>query len=353
MGGQRGRLTTLSQRQRIVTLIKQAILSGARQKQSCEVIDLSERTYQRWVKEGVVSDRRTTVTRASPVNKLSELERQRILAVCNEPAYSHLPPCQIVPRLSDEGIYLASESSFYRILRDENQLVHRGRSQAKRRNKKPSCFTAKGPNQVWSWDITYCPSRVIGQHYYLYMIEDIYSRKIVGWEVYDRESGDDAAQLLERSVWSEKAIKSQVVLHSDNGSPMKSYTLRAKMEELGVVRSYSRPSVSNDNPYSESLFRTVKYHPRWPSEGFESLDAARTWVKDFVQWYNHEHRHSRIKFVTPVQRHTGEDKMLLARRDKLYTRMKKSNPTRWSRKTRNWQHEQEVELNPKHQKEAA
>lgn len=353
MGGQRGRLTSLAQRQRIVRMVKEAIRSGARQKQSCEVIELSVRTYQRWVKDGIVNDRRTTTARCSPVNKLSELERQRILAVCNEPAYSHLPPCQIVPRLLDKGLYLASESSFYRILKQVNQLIHRGKTKPQTKNNKPRYFTAIAPNQVWSWDITYCPSRIIGQHYYLYMIEDIFSRKVVGWEVYDTESGEYAAVLLERTVWSESCIKSEVVLHSDNGSPMKSFTLQAKMEELGVIRSYSRPRVSNDNPYSESLFRTVKYHPRWPSEGFENLEAARLWVKDFVQWYNNEHRHSRIKFVTPVQRHTGEDKEILSKRHKLYTQAKKRHPARWSSTTRNWQHEQKVELNPKHHKEAA
>ena len=164
MGGPRGRLTSLSQRQRIVSLVKEAIRSGARQKQSCEVIELSVRTYQRWVKGGIVTDYRTTTVRPSPVNKLSELERQRILAVCNEPAYSHLPPCQIVPRLLDEGLYLASESSFYRILKEANQLTHRGKTKPQTKNNKPVYFTATAPNQIWSWDITYCPSRLIGQH---------------------------------------------------------------------------------------------------------------------------------------------------------------------------------------------
>lgn len=314
---------------------------------------MSARTFQRWVKDSIVSDRRVSAVRPTPANKLSEAERQRILAVCNAPAFSHLPPCQIVPILLDQGTYLASESSFYRILKAANQLTHRGRTKAKTTDNQPSGFTATQANQVWSWDITYCPSRVIGQHYYLYMMEDIYSRKIVGWEVYDRESGEDAATLLERSVWAEQCVKSQLVLHSDNGAPMKSFTLRAKMYELGVLSSYSRPRVSNDNPYSESLFRTVKYHPRWPSEGFESLEAARIWVKGFVRWYNHEHRHSRIKFVTPVQRHTGEDKEILCKRDVLYTRMKKRNPARWSTTTRNWQHEANVELNPKYHKKVA
>jgi transposase InsO family protein len=335
----------------VVSLIQEAMQSGARQQQACEILELSNRTYQRWIKAGVVSDGRIMTKRAVPANKLSNDERQQILAVCNKPAYSHLPPYQIVPRLADQGIYLASESSFYRILKAANQLTHRGNVKVKTKTNKVRHFTATKANQVWSWDITYCPSRLIGQHYYLYMIEDIYSRKIVGEEVYDAENGDNAATLVERSVWSERCVKKKLVLHSDNGGPMKSITLRAKLQELGVENSYSRPRVSNDNPYSEALFRTVKYHPRWPSEGFASLDDTRMWVKEFVQWYNNDHRHSRIKFVTPQQRHSGEDIKLLKKRHALYSRMMKHHPARWSTTTRNWQHEPTVELNPKHHKE--
>lgn len=328
------------------------MVSGARQRKACEVLELSVRTYQRWVKAGVVGDRRQTTKRPAPANKLSDVERQRILDVCNTPAYAHLPPYQIVPRLADQGVYLGSESSFYRILKAANQLQHRGRFKVRTKTNQVRHFIATGPNRVWSWDITYCPSRLIGQHYYLYMIEDIYSRKIVGWEVYDQESGDHAAVLVERSVWREHCVRNQLILHSDNGGPMKSLTLRAKLRELGIENSYSRPRVSNDNPYSESLFRTVKYHPRWPAEGFESLDAARLWIKDFVHWYNHEHRHSRIKFVTPEQRHSGDDVTILKQRHALYIKMKHRHPERWSTTTRNWQHEACVELNPKHHKES-
>ncbi len=341
----------MAERQRVVSLIREAIESGARQQPACDVLELSSRTYQRWIKTGVVSDGRITANRPTPVNKFSDDERQQILAVCNTPDYAQLPPYQIVPRLADRGIYLASESSFYRILKAANQLTHRGNIKIKAKASSARHFTATRPNQVWSWDITYCPSRIIGQHYYLYMIEDIYSRKIVGWEVHDQENGDHAATLLERSVWAEKSVKSQLVLHSDNGAPMKSILLRAKLQELGVVSSYSRPRVSNDNPYSESLFRTVKYHPRWPAEGFTNLDDTRLWVKAFVQWYNHDHRHSRIKFVTPQQRHTGEDIKLLKKRQALYNKVMKLHPARWSTTTRNWQHEPVVELNPKHHKE--
>ena len=339
------------EKQCAVTLIQEAIQSGARQKQACEVLGLSSRTYQRWIKAGVVSDGRITAKRPVPANKLSDDERQQILVICNTPEYAHLPPYQIVPRLADQGIYLASESSFYRTLKAANQLTHRGEIKVKTKTNKVRHFTATKANQVWSWDITYCPTRIIGQHHYLYLIEDIYSRKIVGWEVYDKESGDNAATIVERSVWAEKCVKKKLVLHSDNGGPMKSITLRAKLQELGVENSYSRPRVSNDNPYSESLFRTVKYHPRWPSEGFASLNDTRVWVKAFVQWYNHEHRHSRIKFVTPQQRHSGEDIKLLKKRHTLYSKMMKRHPERWSTTTRNWKHIVAVELNPTHHKE--
>ena len=154
-------------------------------------------------------------------------------------------------------------------------------------------------------------------------------------------------------MWAEKCLRSQLVLHSDNGSPMKSMTMQSKMVDLGVASSRSRPRVSNDNAYSESLFRTVKYHPRWPSEGFESLEDARLWVQSFAIWYNTEHRHSRIKFVTPEQRHKGDDIEILLRREELYKKKKKQNPQRWSSDTRNWEYIKEVELNPEQHKEAA
>ena len=354
MGGKRGQLTTLTDRQKHAQLISQAIASGARQDKACEVIGLSTRTLQRWHVEGVIGeDKRPIATRPEPLNKLSDEERQAVIDVCNMEEFASLPPSQIVPILADRDEYIACESTFYRILKAENMLHHRGKAKPRNSHKKPTSYTAKKANEVWSWDISYMPTTVIGQHYYLYMIEDIYSRKIVGWEVQYSETGEQAAELLERSVWAEKCLKKDLVLHSDNGSPMKSLTMRAKMYDLGVITSRSRPRVSNDNPYSESLFRTVKYHPRWPSEGFKSLDDAREWVKSFVTWYNNEHRHSRIKFVTPNQRHEGHDVEILAKRKALYRSKRNEHPERWSKKERNWQPIGDVELNPEQHKEAA
>jgi transposase InsO family protein len=182
-------------------------------------------------------------------------------------------------------------------------------------------------------------------YFYLYMIVDIYSRKVVGWEVHPVENADFAATLLHKAVLSEGCLLDPPVLHADNGGPQKGFTMKAKLEDLGVTPSYSRPRVSNDNPYSESLFRTFKYRPEYPVKGFESIDKARQWVRHFVCWYNEEHRHSAIRYVTPSQRHRGEDPTILANRHRVYQLAKQKRPDRWSSKSRNWEPVQQVWLN--------
>lgn len=289
---------------------------------------------------------RPTAFRPKPANKLSDEERQQILEVCNQPEFSSLPPSQIVPTLLDEGRYIASESTFYRVLKAHNQLFHRGRSQNKKTHCKPRGYTATGPNQVWSWDVTYLPSRVKGQFYYLYMFEDIFSRKIVGYEVHERECGKLASALVQRCVLQEKCFQEPLVLHSDNGAPMKSLTMKAKLEELGITSSFNRPRVSNDNPFSESLFRTLKYCPLWPSSGFSNLNDARNWVQSFVNWYNFKHKHSKIKFVTPADRHAGKDVVILQSRKLILQDAKARTPERWGKNIRDCNPVGAVSLNP-------
>ena len=201
--------------------------------------------------------------------------------------------------------------------------------------------------RVYSWDITYLPSIVRGLYFYLYLFMDIFSRKIKGWPVYETENSELAGDVI-RDICIRECIKpEQVVLHSDNGSPMKRSTMLAILQLLGVMPSLSRPSVSN--PYSESLFRTLKYRPIYPEEPFSSLLAARQWVTSFVQWYNHEHRHSAIGCVTPAERHEGRDDVLLRNREDVYEKAKTIHPERWSGATRNWHQVTEVHLNPDHQ----
>ena len=160
-----------------------------------------------------------------------------------------------------------------------------------------------------------------------------YCRKAVGWEVYDAESGEKSAALLQRSLIDEQCLHELLVLHSDNGAPMKSVTLLSKMYKLGLTPSRGRPRVSNDNPYSESLFRTLKYCPQWPQDGFASLNAASAWMRDFMRWYNNEHRLSHIRFVRPAERHQGLDHQVLSRRHERYERAKEKKPERWSGRT--------------------
>lgn len=207
------------------------------------------------------------------------------------------------------------------------------------------------PNQIYSWDITYLQSCVRGQFYYLYLFLDIFSKKIVGWDIHATQESNLSAILLEDICMNEKINKHQLVIHADNGGPMKGATMLATMQKLCIVPSFSRPSVSNDNPFSESLFKTLKYCPIFPSKPFESIEAAKNWMEIFVKWYNTEHLHSGINFVTPTSKHLGLDIELLKNRNEVYEKAKEKNPIRWSGKTRNWDAIMAVKLNPLKEKE--
>jgi transposase InsO family protein len=268
--------------------------------------------------------------------------------VANEPRFCAVPPARIVPMLADEGIYLASESSFARVLREHGQSGHRGRAKAPRACRPPTTHIATGARQVWCWDMTYLPAVVLGRWFHLYLILDLYSRKIVGWEVHDTDSADHASHLVRRTALAEgiAALADKPVLHGDNGSTLKATTVLTMLNWLGVKPSYSRPRVSDDNAYAEALFRTAKYRPEFPANGFVNLAQAQQWAASFVRWYNFEHRHSGIRYVTPAQRHAGEDHAILANRHALYTKTKAERPARWSGNTRNWTHTGAVTLNP-------
>jgi putative transposase len=344
-------MISIPDREKAVELIKEACASGARLTPACQVLELTARTYQRWVAggNGIAADRRPAALRPTPGNALTEAERQQVLDAVHEPRFASLPPGQIVPTLADEGRYIASESTFYRVMRSAGEQQHRGRARAQRRVPAPTTHTAHAPCEVWSWDVTWLPGPAKGLFFYLYMILDLYSRKIVGWEVFTSESAVNSSTVIERAVWAEGVVLRPLVLHADNGSPLKAATLQETLRRLQITPSYSRPRVSNDNAYSEALFRTCKYVPGFPSEGFTDLAATRAWVGRFVRWYNHEHRHSAIRFVTPVQRHDGEDESVLAQRHRLYQQARTATPERWSGATRNWKPVGAVELNPENE----
>jgi len=329
----------------ILGLVDETVAAGARQSRACAQLNIETRTLQRWRNQDIGDDGRAG-PKSPPSNKLTAKERARVLEVANSPENRDLSPKQIVPQLADQGEYVASESTIYRILREEKQMGHREPSRAPSKPYRPQEYAAMGPNQVWSWDITYLRTPVRGLFSYLYVVLDVWSRKIVAWTIEKEESAERAVAMISAACEREGVGRHQLAIHSDNGSPMKGATLLAFLQGIGVVPSFSRPSVSNDNPYSESLFRTAKYRPEYPRKPFDSLKHARRWATWFVAWYNTEHRHSSIKFVTPQQRHDGSDREILAKRSSLYEKAKANNPTRWSKGIRDWSHIDKVVLNP-------
>jgi len=335
-------MTTLYERKKIMGYINEGLTNGARKEQVCKLIGLPIRTIQRWEID-LIGDKRPVTEHKSPI-ALSDAEKDKIIKICNSNEYKDMNPNEIVPILAERGEYYASESSFYRVLKERGLLQHRSECKSPKARKAPDELKATGPNQVWSWDITYLKTKIKGVFFYLYLFMDVWSRKIVGWTVEEIEDGNIASETISR-ICNEKKISS-IYLHSDNGGPMICGTMLATLQRLGVVPSFSRACVSNDNPYSESLFKTMKYVPSYPKE-FKSIENAIAWVEKFVKWYNEEHHHSGIKYVTPDERHNAEDIFILHKREKTYLAARERNPKRWSGNIRNWNHIKEVVLNKK------
>jgi len=329
----------------IFELIEEAVQAGARREPACRILGLTSRTLQRWKQQDDGEADRRRGPRTVPANKFCPQEREHLLKVVNSPEFRDLSPKQIVPQLADREEYVGSESTMYRVIQAAGQLGHRQSSRPPRA-RRPREHVATGPGQVWSWDITYLRSPIRGVFFYLYLILDIWSRRIVGARVYAEESTQLASELFKATCGALGLDPDGLVLHQDNGSPMKGAILVATLHRLGVVASYSRPHVSDDNPYSEALFRTLKYRPEYPDRPFLSIDRAQTWVDRFVAWYNTMHLHSAIQFVTPDDRHYGRDTEILAKRCRVYENARRRNPGRWSGSVRNWKPVKTVYLNP-------
>lgn len=345
-------MTSAEDRRKAIEILDATVAAGARAREVAALLGMGLRTLQRWRRQfagdGDGLDRRKGSHRLVS-HRLSDEERQRILLTCNEPEFAALPPGQIVPILADRGLYIGSERSFYRVLHAHGQAHRRGRARPPQEPRPVPRLEARGPNQLWSWDITYLPTSVRGVWLYLYLVIDVWSRKVVAWEVADREDAQIAAELVGRACLRERISKHRrqpLILHADNGNAMRAATLEARLEELGVLRSFSRPRVSNDNPYSESLFRTVKYRPDYPRRPFRSQEEACAWACAFVDWYNHRHRHSAIRFVTPAQRHSGQAVAICRHRARVYEQARQRHPRRWSRGTRCWHLPEVVWINP-------
>ena len=329
----------------ILDIVAEAQRDGARLEAACAITGITLRTLQRWRSWPGGDDGRCGPHR-QPANGLTPGEQTRVVEVMTSPAHRGLSPKQLVPRLADDGVYLASESTMYRLQRRLGLRRARPPMARTQVTRAALVHRATGPNQVWSWDITYLPMAVRGRFVYLYLVMDVWSRRIVGWQVHSSEGADEAATLITRICDENGVDPKGLVLHSDNGKPMRGNTMVSTLQWLGVIPSFSRPHVCNDNPYSESLFRTLKHTPRYPQMPFDSIAAAAAWVGAFVAWYNAEHRHSGIRFVTPDERHYGLEAQILAQRDEVYQRARRRRPERWSRSTRDWSPVGTVVLNP-------
>ena len=291
--------------------------------ETCESVSLPRATYYRFKSPPEVSAKRRSHRR------LTELERQRVLETLTSERFCDQSVRQVWAQLLDAGSYLCSVRTMYRIL-EENQAVRERRNQLRHPEYQRPELLATGPNQLWSWDITKLKGPHKWNHFYLYVILDVYSRKIVGWLLANRESSTLAVELIRQSCLKEGIARNQLTVHADRGSSMRSKPVAFLLADLGVTKTHSRPYTSNDNPYSEAQFKTLKYQSDFPKR-FGSLEDARVFLQRFFSWYNHEHRHSGIGLVTPAERHSGEDKVVYEKRQVVMREFYLRHPERFVR----------------------
>lgn len=265
--------------------------------------------------------------RPTPANALSASERQVVLDLLHSPEHCDLAVAQVWSRTLDEGTYLASPSTMYRLLRAHGESTERRRQRTHPAKKKPELM-ARRPNQVWSWDITKLKGPVKGCYYDLYVIIDIFSRYVVGWLVAPCESAELATDFIHDAVLTQGVDRDTLTIHADRGSSMRSRPVSALLVSLGVTRSHSRPHVSNDNPYSEAAFKTLKYCPAFP-ERFGSIEDARAFCAAFFDHYNHVHRHSGIALHTPASVHYGTATEIRHQRQHTLSAAYAANPVRF------------------------
>lgn len=265
---------------------------------------------------------------------LSDEENQAVVDVLCSERFRDMAPAQVYMTLLDEGVYLCSERHMYRVLNSRGLVRERRRGGHQRAGSYGAPrLEADGPNKVWTWDITALRGPTKGVKYFLYTIIDIYSRKIVGWTIHERESESHARRLIREACRRHGVKRDQLVIHADRGSPMVAGTVAELLNELGVAKSHSRPRVSNDNPYIESHFKTLKYRPDYPDR-FDSISHARTWVRSFVSWYNEVHYHSGIGYLRPADLHHGNHTTIVDRRQITLNAAAAAHPERFSQPPR-------------------
>lgn len=300
---------------------------------SCKSFGVPRAGYYRWLKrESKVQDQGKV--KPTPPLALSAHEREQILAILNSERFVDYSPGEVYAILLDEGQYYCSIRTMYRILKMNGELTRRREYRRdKSRYAKPELL-ATGPNQVWSWDITKLRGPQKWSYFYLYVIIDIYSRCTVGWMVAERESAALAERLISETIRKQKIVPGQLTIHADRGASMKSKLVAQLMADLGVTKTHNRPYTSDDNPFSEAQFKTLKYCSLFPGE-FGCIEDAKAFCRSFFRWYNQEHRHSGINWLTPDMVHTGKAQMVLERREQILGNAYKAHPIRFKYKKPN------------------
>lgn len=269
--------------------------------------------------------------RPIPARALSAPERAVVLDVLHSDRFVDASPAEVYATLLDEGRYLCSERTMYRLLAERHGSVQERRAQLTHPGYTRPELLATGPNELWSWDTSKLKGPVKWTSYHLYVILDVFSRYTVGWTVQQRESSEIARALIEQAATRQRIPKGQLTVHADRGSSMRSKPVAFLLADLGVTKTHSRPYTSTDNPYSESQFKTMKYRPEFPAR-FDSIEHARGFCRGFFGWYNHQHRHSGIGYMTPAAVHTGNDKRLHADRVAVLEAAYQARPERFVRK---------------------
>jgi transposase InsO family protein len=293
---------------------------------TCLFLGITPRTIQNWRKSGMIDRRKGSARHVE--HRLSLQEEQEFYDTANSPKFKDSTPEQIVAILASEGKYIASTSSLYRILRKRNALQHRQESKKPRKTTIAETYFVTAPDQVYVWDITWLKTDIQGFYKYAYTVIDLFDRFIVGWSIEDAESDELASKLFARIV-RDKKVK-PLIVHSDNGHSMRGVSLAVFLDNLHISRSYSRPRCSNDNAFIESYHKTLKYTVGYP-KFFTSIEHARTWYANFANWYNTEHLHSSVGYVTPYQKRIGEAEAIYSKRDQTIREAREKNPLRWRR----------------------
>jgi putative transposase len=290
---------------------------------ACEALGVSRASFYRQQQPSSIEPK----PRPRPTRSLSQAEQQKVLEVLHSERFVDQSPAEVYATLLDEGIYLCSLRTLYRILAEHEEVRERRNQRRHPVYQKPQLL-ATGPNQLWSWDITKLPGTGKYTYFQLYVILDVFSRYVVGWMVAHRESEILAERLIRLTCQKQQIQPQQLTLHADRGSSMRSKTVALLLSDLGITKSHSRPHVSNDNPFSEAQFKTLKYQPQFPKQ-FGSIEDARTFCHPFFDWYNHEHHHSGIGWLTPAMLHYGQAEHVVQQRQQVLLAAYLAHPERF------------------------